>query len=60
MDPDGGNLRKLTNNNVEDYRIAWSPDSQSIVFDSERDGNREIYVMDANGKNQRRVTNNPA
>ena len=26
-----------------------------IVFESTRDGNREIYVMDANGSNQTRV-----
>ena len=30
-----------------------------IVFSSERDGNPEIYVMDTNGGNQRRLTNNP-
>ena len=29
-----------------------------IAFSSERDGNPEIYVMDINGKNQRRLTNN--
>ena len=31
-----------------------------IVFTSTRDGNTEIYVMDANGGNQERLTNNPA
>ena len=30
-----------------------------IAFVSERDGNPEIYVMDADGANQRRLTNNP-
>ena len=30
-----------------------------IAFSSNRDGNGEIYVMDADGANQRRVTNNP-
>ena len=30
-----------------------------IAFVSERDGNFEIYVMGADGKNQRRLTNNP-
>ena len=29
-----------------------------IAFSSERDGNKEIYVMDADGKNLRRLTNN--
>ena len=29
-----------------------------IAFVSERDGNSEIYMMDADGKNQRRLTKN--
>ena len=31
-----------------------------IAFSSARDGNLEIYVMDGDGSNQRRVTVNPA
>src|SRR5207302_2193555 len=31
-----------------------------IAFVSDRDGNFEIYVMDADGSNQTRLTNNPA
>ena len=31
-----------------------------IAFSSTRDGNKEIYVMDGDGSNQRRVTVNPA
>ena len=31
-----------------------------IAFTSLRDGNGEIYVMDGDGRNQRRVTVNPA
>lgn len=31
-----------------------------IVFTSTRDGNLDIYVMDANGKNQKRLTDHPA
>ena len=30
-----------------------------IAFSSERDGNPEIYVMDADGKNQQNLTNHP-
>jgi TolB protein len=38
---------------------SFSPDGQKIVFISTRDGNREIYDMDANGTNQRRLTTTP-
>jgi dipeptidyl aminopeptidase/acylaminoacyl peptidase len=36
----------------------WSPDGSKIVFDSYRDGNLEIYVMNADGSSQTRLTNN--
>ena len=39
---------------------AWSPDGWQIAFYSDRDGNSEIYVMDIDGTNQRRLTNNTA
>jgi Tol biopolymer transport system component len=35
---------------------AWSPDGSKIAFVSDRDGNYEIYVMDANGGNPQRLT----
>ena len=31
-----------------------------IAFMSDRDGNQEIYVMNADGSNQTRITNNSA
>jgi len=31
-----------------------------IAFDSDRDGNEEVYVMNADGTGQTRLTNNPA
>ena len=37
--------------------VSAAPQAQ-IAFSSDRDGNWEIYVMDADGKNQRRLTNN--
>src|ERR1041384_8190465 len=36
------------------------PANGKIAFTSDRDGNREIYVMNADGTNQTRLTNNPA
>ncbi|NJN67618.1 MAG: hypothetical protein HC884_13355 [Chloroflexaceae bacterium] len=38
----------------------WSPDGQQLAFLSERDGNVDIYLMSANGTNQRNLTNHPA
>jgi TolB protein len=34
----------------------WSPDGRQIAFASERDGGWEVYVMDADGSNQRQLT----
>jgi TolB protein len=34
--------------------------SKKIAFTSDRDGNFEIYVMDSNGKNARRLTSTRA
>ena len=66
MDADGGNLQRLTNNLTEDRYPSWSPDAKRIVFSARREGHAEhnldltyeIYVMDADGGNQQRLTNN--
>jgi Tol biopolymer transport system component/beta-lactamase regulating signal transducer with metallopeptidase domain len=42
------------------FAPAQAPQQAQIVFVSNRDGNYEIYVMDADGKSQRNITNNPA
>jgi len=42
------------------YSPAWSPDSRMLVFVSERDQNREVYLMAAGGQDQRNLTNNAA
>lgn len=37
---------------------VWSPDGESIAFVSDRDGDREIWIIDADGGNPRQVTDN--
>ena len=41
-------------------REALAVQNSRIVFTSARDGNLEIYVMDADGSNQENLTNSPA
>ena len=43
-----------------DIAPKWSPDGSQIVFVSFRNFNTEIYVANADGTNQRRLTNHPA
>jgi Tol biopolymer transport system component len=54
----GSGLR-LTNL-TGDSRARFSPNGSKIVFQSVRDGQSEIYVMNSDGTNQTRLTNNPA
>jgi TolB protein len=44
----------------QNYLPIYSPDGSRIAFTSNRDGNPEIYVMNRDGSNLRRMTNNPA
>jgi len=60
MDADGGNPRNLTQDDADDVSCSWSPDSQQIVFASNRDGDNEIYVMNSDGSQVRQLTDNDA
>ncbi|HEV7903867.1 MAG TPA: carboxypeptidase regulatory-like domain-containing protein [Pyrinomonadaceae bacterium] len=60
MNSGGANEVALTNNAASDEQSAFSPDNTKIVFESDRDGNKEIYVMNPNGTAQTRLTNDGA
>lgn len=54
---DGSRRQQLTFPSGYQDRHPWySPDGAYIAFASTRDGQYEIYVMDADGKNPRRLT----
>ena len=52
----GGTPALLTD---DGFSPAWSPDGTKIAFASLRDGNSEIYTMNADGSSQTRITNDP-
>src|SRR6266545_2461870 len=52
-------LTKLTPDTSSATDPAFSPDGSRIAYVSQRDGNAEIYVMNADGTGAVRVTNDP-
>lgn len=57
VNPDGGEAAMIT---PDGRSPVWSSDGQRIAFSSDRDGNEEIYVMNADGSGVTRLTNDPA
>jgi Tol biopolymer transport system component len=69
---DGTDLKRLTTAPGNDAHGVWSPDGKHILFSSARLGNKdesalydaapqpyaEIFIMDADGSNQRALTDN--
>lgn len=55
MDADGGSLARLTQNEASEGHAVWSSDGQQILFTSDRRGGHDIYAMDADGSNARRL-----
>ena len=51
MKLDGSDFKKVTWNNFNDMWPSFSQDDKSIYFQSDREGNQEIYCMDIDGSN---------
>jgi dipeptidyl aminopeptidase/acylaminoacyl peptidase len=60
MNTDGTGQTGLTSNSAHDEAANWSSDSTKIAFNSDRDGNFEVYGMNADGTGQTNLTNNSA
>ena len=59
MNSNGSSPQRLTfsADGVTDEQPAWSRGGSKIAFVSTRDGDKEIYVMNADGSGQTRLTN---
>jgi Tol biopolymer transport system component len=60
IDVDGSDPREVIARNRAMSAPDWSPDGARIAFASERDGNWEIYTMNADGSQPQRLTVNEA
>jgi Tol biopolymer transport system component len=57
--PDGSDLRRLTDNHAYDAETTVCARDGSLVFTSDRDGDLDLYRMDADGSHVRRLTSTP-
>jgi dipeptidyl aminopeptidase/acylaminoacyl peptidase len=55
-----GQLRRVSADSGAAYDPSYSPDGSRIAYVSPKDGNPEVYVMDADGGNVTRLTDAPA
>ena len=55
IDPDGTGLTRLTRPPGPNFDPTWSPDGSRIAFRSERSGEPEIWLMNADGSGQHRL-----
>ncbi len=57
--PDGTQLKRLTNYGVYTAEGTLSPDGQTIVFTSLKDGDLDIYTMKIDGTGLKKLTDKP-
>jgi eukaryotic-like serine/threonine-protein kinase len=59
MNIDGSDLQRLTNTAALNNIPSFCPDSQHIVFESDRAGNTDIYMMNLDGTGLSQLTTDP-
>ncbi len=57
-DGNGDTPTNITNNAAKDTYPSWSADGAKIIFETNRDGNDNIYSIDVNGSNSAMLTSN--
>jgi TolB protein len=53
---DGSSERKLTKTRGDDIAAEWSPDGGKILFTSQRGGGSHLFVMNADGSRQQKIS----
>src|SRR5262249_16479183 len=56
MNADGSNVRRIVDDPEDDAEPKWSPDGLKILFVTGRNGNFDVYEMNADGTGERNVT----
>ncbi len=59
MPLNGGEAKALTHTIAWEMQPTFSPDGQKIAFTSDQGGGDNIWIMDADGTNQKQVTDEP-
>ena len=57
MDANGTNLKQLTNSPQYESLPKWSPDGSKVAYQLYESMNYQLWVMDQNGNNQRKLAN---
>src|SRR5712692_1280262 len=56
MEPVGRDIRQITRDSGKNERPSWAPDGRHIVFESTRNGQRQIWTMLADGSQAHLLT----
>jgi Tol biopolymer transport system component len=56
VNADGTGWRRPLTDGGDDWTLAWSPDGSTLAFDRNYDGPNWIYVVRADGRRERRVS----
>ena len=56
MEPVGRDIRQITRDSGKNERPSWAPDGRHIVFESTRNGERQIWTMLADGSQAHQLT----
>ena len=56
INPDSGEIKRLTQDQGNNEHPAFSPEGNLVVFSSTRTGESKLYIMNADGTNQRQIS----